>query len=119
MTAHPGPWRIDKFGYSADPWRIIDANGAEMYRYVPDWREGMPPYPAPLAYATKTAAVAALGAIAGEQAAEVERLEALVDGQDRRIENLIEQNVELEDQVDELRAQVASQKSVIATEGGT
>lgn len=62
-----GPLRVEKRGYSAGPWRIIDAQGQEVWHSqpYPNAEVGLPPIQMPMSFDTKAEAILALGRMAG------------------------------------------------------
>ena len=61
--------RIEKQPYSSNPWRLIAPTGEVLTRLVPypgHSEVEMPPIWEPMAYATKAAAIEALGQFAWE-----------------------------------------------------
>lgn len=58
--------RIEKQGYSVDPWRIVDENGRWIMVNRLHPLKDVPPIEIPLAFATKEAAITELGILAGK-----------------------------------------------------
>lgn len=61
--------RVEKRGYSSNPWRLVNEAGVELYEWLEYPGGQFPPYQGPVCFERKRDAVAALAAMQAKEVA--------------------------------------------------